>query len=91
MNKAALIHKIATDAEISKAAATIAVESMIEGITSALKRDQKVALVGFGTWSVSDRKARNGRNPQTGETILIPAKRAVRFKVGKTLDTAVNN
>ena len=90
MNKAMLIDKIAKDAGITKVAAATAVDSMIHGVTSSLKKNQKVTLVGFGTWGVSKRKARLGRNPQTGETIKIKAKKAVRFKAGKTLDEALN-
>lgn len=90
MNKAALIDKIAHDAEITKTAAAAAVDSLIEGITHSLKRNQRVTLVGFGTWGVSKRKARTGRNPQTGEAIKIKAKKAVRFKAGKQLESALN-
>ena len=90
MNKAALIEKMAGDAGITKTAAASAVDSLIEGVTSALKKNQRVTLVGFGTFGVSKRKARTGRNPQTGETIKIKAKRAVRFKPGKQLDSALN-
>ena len=90
MNKASLIDKMAKDAGITKNAASIAVESLISGITSALKKNQRVTLVGFGTWAVSKRKARTGRNPQTGETIKIKAKKAVRFKAGKQLEGALN-
>jgi len=90
MNKAALIGKIAKDAEITKNAAATAVESFTEGITSSLKRNQRVTLVGFGTFHVSKRKARTGRNPQTGETIKIKAKKAVRFKAGKDLEHQLN-
>jgi DNA-binding protein HU-beta len=90
MNKATLIDKMASDAGISKNAAATAVESLIDGITSALKRNQRVTLVGFGTWAISKRKARTGRNPQTGETIKIKAKKAVRFKAGKQLEQALN-
>ena len=90
MNKAALIEKMAADADITKTAAATAVDSLIEGITGALKKNQRVTLVGFGTFGVSKRKARTGRNPQTGETIKIKAKRAVRFKPGKQLDSALN-
>ncbi len=90
MNKAALIDKIAEDAGITKSAAAIAMDSLIEGITGALKKNQRVTLVGFGTFSVSRRKARTGRNPQTGETITIKAKKAVRFKAGKQLENALN-
>jgi DNA-binding protein HU-beta len=90
MNKAALIEKMAADAGITKTAAATAVDSLIEGVTGALKKNQRVTLVGFGTFGVSKRKARTGRNPQTGETIKIKAKRAVRFKPGKQLEGALN-
>lgn len=90
MNKAMLIEKIAKDAGITKVAAATAVDSLIHGVTSSLKKNQKVTLVGFGTWGVSRRKARTGRNPQTGEAIKIKAKKAVRFKAGKALDAALN-
>lgn len=90
MNKAMMIDKIARDAEITKAAAAAAVDSMIHGITSALKQNERVTLIGFGTWSVNERQARTGRNPRTGETIEIQAKKAVRFKAGKELDDALN-
>jgi DNA-binding protein HU-beta len=90
MNKAALISKIAKDADITKTAAATAVDSLVQGITSALKKNQRVTLVGFGTWGVTRRKARTGRNPQTGETIKIKAKKAVRFKAGKQLEKALN-
>lgn len=90
MNKATLIDRIAKDAGITKTAAAAAIESMIGGITYSLKRNQRVTLVGFGTWNVSKRKARTGRNPQTGETIKIKAKKTVRFKPGKDLEKALN-
>jgi DNA-binding protein HU-beta len=90
MNKAMLIEKIANDAGITKVAAATAVDSLIHGVTASLKKNQKVTLVGFGTWGVSKRKARIGRNPQTGEAIKIKAKKAVRFKAGKALDAALN-
>jgi DNA-binding protein HU-beta len=90
MNKAALIEKISQDAGITKTAAAIAVDSLISGITSSLKKNQRVTLVGFGTFGTSRRKARTGRNPQTGETIQIKAKRLARFKAGKQLDNALN-
>jgi DNA-binding protein HU-beta len=90
MNKAMLIEKIANDAEITKSAAATAVESLVAGVTSALKKNQRVTLVGFGTWSVNKRRARTGRNPQTGEAIKIKAKKAVRFKAGKKLEKALN-
>lgn len=90
MNKAALIDKIARDADITKTAASAAVDSLIQGITASLKKNQRVTLVGFGTFGPTRRKARTGRNPQTGETIRIKAKKAVRFKAGKQLERALN-
>ena len=90
MNRAALIGKISVDAGISKAAASSAVESLIQGITGSLKKGQRVTMSGFGTFAVSKRKARTGRNPQTGEPIAIRAKRGVRFKVGKLLEQTLN-
>jgi len=91
MNKATLIDKISADAEITKTAAAAAVESLVEGITLALKKNQRVTLVGFGTWTTTKRRARAGRNPQTGETIKIKAKRTVRFKPGKQLEALLNS
>ena len=90
MNKATLIDKIALDAGITKTAAATAIESLVEGVTGALKKNQRVTLVGFGTFCVSKRKARDGRNPQTGETIRIKAKKSVRFKPGKQLEATLN-
>ena len=90
MNKATLIEKMAQDAGITKTAAATAVDSLIQGVTGALKKNQRVTLVGFGTFGVHKRKARTGRNPQTGEAIKIKAKRAVRFKPGKQLESTLN-
>lgn len=90
MNKASLIDKISKDAEITKGAAAAAVESLTEGVAQSLKRGQRVTLVGFGTFAVSKRKARTGRNPQTGEAIKIKAKKSARFKAGKQLEAALN-
>lgn len=90
MNKADLIDKMAADADITKTAAATALDSLLEGITGALKKDGKVTLVGFGTFSVSRRKARTGRNPQTGATIQIGAKNVPKFSAGKALKDAVN-
>jgi len=90
VNKATLIEKMAKDAGITKTAAATAVDSFILGITQSLKKNQRVTLVGFGTFGVSKRKARTGRNPQTGETIKIKAKKAVRFKAGKQLEKTLN-
>ena len=90
MNKQELIGKIATDANITRTAAATAIDALVEGITSSLKKGQRVTLMGFGTFGTSKRKARTGRNPQTGETIKIKAKTAVRFKAGKELDGTLN-
>ena len=90
MNTATLIDKIAHDAGITKGAAATAVDSLTDGVVKALKKNQRVTLVGFGTWGVTKRKARTGRNPQTGETIQIKAKKSVRFKPGKQLEKALN-
>ncbi len=90
MTKVELIEKMAKDAGITKAAAGKALASFIEGVTKALKKkDGKVTLVGFGTFSKVRRKARKGRNPQTGKPISIKARNAVKFKVGKKLKDAV--
>ncbi len=90
MTKAELIEKMAKDAEISKAAATDALNAFTDGVTKALKKkDGKVTLVGFGTFQKVRRKARKGRNPQTGEAIKIKASNAVKFKPGKKLSEAV--
>ncbi len=90
MSKADLVEKIAKDAGISKAAAEKSVNAFIEGIKASLKKGQPVTLVGFGTFSVSKRAARKGRNPQTGEEIKIKAKKVPRFKPGAKLKEAVN-
>jgi len=90
MTKAELVEKMATDAGISKVAASTALNSFIDGVTKALKKkDGKVTLVGFGTFAKKHLKARNGRNPQTGETIKIKAANVVRFKAGKALKDAI--
>lgn len=90
MNKGDLINKVAESAEVSKAQAADALNAVLDGITDALKAGDKVTLIGFGTFSVSHRKERNGRNPQTGETITIAAKNVVKFKPGKEISDAVN-
>lgn len=90
MTKAEIVEKMASDAGITKAAAQTALESFIEGVTKALKKkDGKVTLVGFGTFMKSRRKARKGRNPQTGEVIKIKASNVVKFKPGKKLKEAI--
>lgn len=91
MNKQELIENIAGSADITKAAAGRALDSMIDSITGSLKNGDSVVLVGFGTFSVRDRAARIGRNPQTGEKIQIAAARVPAFKAGKALKDAVNN
>lgn len=90
MNKSELVDAIASGADISKASAGRALDSMIDAITETLRKGDQVALVGFGTFSVKDRAARTGRNPQTGKTIEIPAARVPGFKAGKGLKDAVN-
>jgi DNA-binding protein HU-beta len=90
LNKSQLVDQIATDADISKAAAGRALDSFIDAVTGALKDGDSVALVGFGTFSVRERAARTGRNPQTGESIEIAAANIPSFKAGKALKDAVN-
>lgn len=85
MNKAELIATLAEDAGITKTQANAALDSFVEAVTKTLKKDGKVTLVGFGTFSVSKRKARNGRNPQTGAVIKIKARKVAKFKAGKEL------
>ena len=89
MNKAELVAKIAEDASISKTQANDALDSFVDAVTKTLKSGDKVTLVGFGTFSVSKRQARTGRNPQTGETIKIKAKKVARFKAGKELSAKI--
>jgi DNA-binding protein HU-beta len=89
MTKAELIERISTKAKISKRAANIALNTFTDTVTSSLKKGERVALVGFGTFSVSKRKPRTARNPRTGETIQVPAKRAPKFKAGRELKQAV--
>ena len=89
MNKGELIEVVAKDAGISKALAGKVTDSAISAITKSLKKGEKVALVGFGTFSVGKRKARSGRNPQTGKEIQIPASKVAKFKAGKALAEAV--
>lgn len=90
MNKSDLIDAMAADAGISKAAAKSALDSLTSNVTATLKKGDKVSLVGWGTWSVSNRAARTGRNPQTGAAIQIAAKNVVKFKAGAGLSDAVN-
>jgi DNA-binding protein HU-beta len=89
MNKAELIEQIATKAGLSKADAKRALDAFVDATTGSLKKGGRVALVGFGSFSVSKRAARTGRNPQTGAEIKIAAKKVVRFKAGSDLAAAV--
>jgi len=90
MNKGELIDKIAKDSKISKVQASNALNSALDGVLSTLKKGNKVTLVGFGTFSVSSRKARTGRNPQTGAPLKIPAKKVTKFVPSAELKKAVN-
>lgn len=90
MNKSELIEAIAESADISKAAAGRAIDAVVESVTTALKSGDQVTLIGFGTFSVKDRAARTGRNPQTGAEIQIAAAKIPSFKAGKGLKDAVN-
>jgi len=90
MNKSELIEAMASDAGISKAAAGKALNGMMEAIKGSLKKGNKVSLVGFGSWDVSKRASRKGRNPQTGAEIQIAAKNVVKFKAGSELKNSVN-
>ena len=90
MNKAELIDKIVKEAKTTKTQADAAINSVLEGITVALKKGDSVTLVGFGTFSVKSRKARAGRNPQTGAALKIPARKVARFSAGSLLKKAVS-
>jgi DNA-binding protein HU-beta len=90
MNKAELIDAMAKAANLSKADAGNALNALTGAVTGALKKGDKVALIGFGSWSISNRAARTGRNPQTGATIQIKAKKVAKFKAGAALSKAVN-
>ncbi len=90
MNKTELINQIAESADITKKAAGEALQGFMMAITDTLVKGDKLQLIGFGTFSVSERAARDGRNPQTGKAIKIPAKNVVKFKVGSKLSDAVN-
>jgi DNA-binding protein HU-beta len=85
MTKAELVAVMAEEAGITKAAAATALQAYADTVAKELKKNGKLCLVGFGTFSVVKRKAREGRNPQTGKTIKIPAKKVVKFKAGKAL------
>lgn len=89
MNKEMIVEKIAEEAGINKAQANRALKTVFDSITESLKNGTKVTLTGFGTFMVSERKEREGRNPQTGEAITIPGGNVPRFKAGKALKDAV--
>ncbi|MCX7857214.1 MAG: HU family DNA-binding protein [Deltaproteobacteria bacterium] len=89
MTKAELVGKMAEGAGITKAAASKALDAFIDAVKAALKKEEKVTLVGFGTFSVAKRKARKGRNPRTGKEIKIPARTVPKFTPGKALREAV--
>ncbi len=90
MNKSDLIDAMAADSGATKAMAKKALESFLGNVQKSLKKGNRVSLVGFGSWSVSKRAAREGRNPQTGKTIKIAAKKVVKFKAGSELQGSVN-
>lgn len=90
MNKGDLVEKVAKEVEITKTQADAAVNSLLSTVTAELKKGGRVTLVGFGTFSVASRKARTGRNPQTGAPIKIAAKKVARFAPGAELKAAVN-
>ncbi|WP_417546450.1 HU family DNA-binding protein [Marinobacter sp.] len=90
MNKSELVAAIADKADISKAKAELALTTLTDTISYQLQKGEAVTLVGFGTFSVKEREARQGRNPQSGESILIPARRVPGFKAGANLKDAVN-
>ncbi len=89
MNKAELVEEVANQTGLTRKASRETIDAMISVVTDALAREEKVTLVGFGTFQVRERKARRGRNPQTGETIQIAAKKVPRFKPGKGLKESV--
>ena len=90
MNKTELVAAVAEQADISKKDAEKALKAFVDVVTEEMKKGEKVQLVGFGTFEVSDRAAREGRNPQTGKTMKIEACKAPKFKAGKALKDAVN-
>ncbi|MEX1191425.1 MAG: HU family DNA-binding protein [Brumimicrobium sp.] len=90
MNKAELIESMASQAGLSKADAKKALDGFINATTSALKKGDRLSLIGFGSFSISKRSARTGRNPQTGKEIQIAAKNVVKFKAGAELSKSVN-
>jgi DNA-binding protein HU-beta len=91
MNKAELIYRVCEDTGLIKTKATAAVEAMLDNIQSALVKDDKVRLVGFGTFEVHHRASRKGRNPQTGDSLRIPPRKSPVFRAGRNLKKAVTN
>ena len=89
MNKAELVAKISEDTDLTKTQANAVLDSFVDNVTKALREGGKVTLVGFGTFSVSNRIERNGRNPQTGQSIKIKAKKVAKFKAGKELSARI--
>jgi DNA-binding protein HU-beta len=90
MNKQELVEKVAKETGMTKTSAAAAMESAIDGIVKTLKKGQSITFVGFGTFKTSVRKARMGRNPQTGAAVKIPKRRVARFSAGKGLKDALN-
>ena len=90
MNKQDLVQRIATDTGMTKVSASAAVESFLAGVVKTLKKGDSITFVGFGTFRTSVRKARIGRNPQTGAAVKIPKRRVARFTAGKALKDALN-
>jgi DNA-binding protein HU-beta len=85
MNKAQIVNRVARDTKMTKVRTARVIDGFLDQVTRALKKGDRASLVGFGTFTVARRRARRGRNPQTGATITIPARRVVRFTSGKTL------
>jgi len=90
MNKAELVEAVSRETGLTKAKSGEVVATVVNAITEALKNGEKVSLVGFGTWSTTERPERKGRNPKTGEEITIPAKTVAKFKAGNELNKNVN-
>ncbi|MCA1796947.1 MAG: HU family DNA-binding protein [Desulfuromonadaceae bacterium] len=91
MTKTELVNSMAEKAGLSKADTEKALKAFVDSVTDALQQDEKISLVGFGTFSVGERAARTGKNPQTGEALQIPAAKVPKFKAGKALKDAVNS
>lgn len=90
MNKGHLVDRVSGAAKITKTQAATAIDTLVDSITGSLKKNERVTLVGFGTFSISQRRARNGRNPQTGSLIKIAARKVAKFTPGVDLKKAVN-